>query len=314
MIPNHSFTTDAVPADKADLSDYARSVHAQFGEDGILEEIFRRLGVSEGYFVEFGAWDGRHLSNAHNLAKNGWRGLFIEGNTRKFGLLKRNAASDKVSVVNRMVAIDGPDTLDNILVEVGAPKEFDLLSIDIDSDDLAIFMSLRSARAKCVVIEFNPTIPFDTEYINERGRNIGNSALSIKRHAESIGYSLVAITETNLILLDSPLVAQAHLKVKELERSLDFLRYFFGYDGTLIRLDGRSGSDHPEVFAVPWQHYRIAQPIPSYLRGFDRGQAQTFLQIVVSLLVLAVTRPFALLRYTRQLWSRRPGDRQPARP
>jgi hypothetical protein len=33
-------------------------VHFQHDEDGIIEEIFRRIGVTDRYFVEFGVGDG----------------------------------------------------------------------------------------------------------------------------------------------------------------------------------------------------------------------------------------------------------------
>ncbi|MCH8063598.1 MAG: hypothetical protein IH861_13975 [Chloroflexi bacterium] len=45
------------------LADHKRTVTSQDGEDGIVEFIFDRLGVEKGLCVEFGAWDGKHLSN-----------------------------------------------------------------------------------------------------------------------------------------------------------------------------------------------------------------------------------------------------------
>ena len=46
-----------------DLLAHAADVWSSTGNDGIIAEIFRRLGRSTGTFVEFGAWDGVHLSN-----------------------------------------------------------------------------------------------------------------------------------------------------------------------------------------------------------------------------------------------------------
>lgn len=293
-------------SEKIVLNTYAECKYSQFGEDGILEQLFARLGISSGFFVEFGAWDGKHLSNTFYLLEKGWSGLYIEGSPERFEDLKRNVGSRDVYLANRFVSVSGPNTLDNILKDVGAPKDIDILSIDIDSDDLAIFMSVKEARAKCVVIEFNPTIPFDTEFVNKPGRHIGNSALSIKRYAESIGYSLVALTQTNLILLDNALLEEANVQIQSLERTGQFnaYRYFFGFDGTLICHDTRLATDEPEVFTIPWQHYRIQQPIPRMLRVFDHGPAFGAFQVLVSLWTALVTRPALFPRMSAQIFKR----------
>ena len=47
---------------------YKKNIFSQNGEDGIIEEIFKRLNdVSDKKCCEFGAWDGKHLSNTCNL-------------------------------------------------------------------------------------------------------------------------------------------------------------------------------------------------------------------------------------------------------
>ncbi|MFH1109663.1 MAG: FkbM family methyltransferase [Planctomycetota bacterium] len=49
---------------------------AQFGEDRILWQVFRRR--VRGYFVEVGAYDGVTLSNTYFLEQLGWHGLLVE--------------------------------------------------------------------------------------------------------------------------------------------------------------------------------------------------------------------------------------------
>lgn len=49
---------------------------AQFGEDRILWQVFRRR--TNGYFIEVGAYDGVTLSNTYFLEMMGWCGLLIE--------------------------------------------------------------------------------------------------------------------------------------------------------------------------------------------------------------------------------------------
>lgn len=60
------------------LNKYGYSVNSQSGEDGILDYIFKVIGFKSHYAVEFGAWDGIHLSNIRNLIVNyAFRTLFI---------------------------------------------------------------------------------------------------------------------------------------------------------------------------------------------------------------------------------------------
>ena len=69
-----------------DLEDYEASVYSQCGEDGVLGRIFDVIGSRSRYFVEFGAWDGQHLSNTANLRLNhGWQGLLMEGSDHADG-------------------------------------------------------------------------------------------------------------------------------------------------------------------------------------------------------------------------------------
>jgi hypothetical protein len=63
---------------------YAKNVHSQNGEDGIIEELLKRLDIKNGSVCEFGAWDGIHLSNTFNLVKQGFNAVFIEGDEMKY--------------------------------------------------------------------------------------------------------------------------------------------------------------------------------------------------------------------------------------
>src|ERR1700722_15157710 len=53
-------------------------VFSQNGEDGIIQEIFNRIGTTNKYFIEFGVEDGLEC-NTTNLLYKKWSGLWIEG-------------------------------------------------------------------------------------------------------------------------------------------------------------------------------------------------------------------------------------------
>src|ERR1700719_4233707 len=60
------------------LARHEFSVFSQFGEDGAIREIFRRVGETNRFFIEVGVGDGLENNSAYLLAK-GWRGIWVEG-------------------------------------------------------------------------------------------------------------------------------------------------------------------------------------------------------------------------------------------
>ncbi len=180
------------------LSDHAFNVHEQFGEDGIIEKIFGIIGVSSKICVEFGAWDGFHLSNTANLwAKKGWKGILMELDAERFKQLVENTKNYKCHCIQAKVEASGQNTLDEILKRAGVTEQVDLLSIDIDGDDYHIFNSLSETKPRLVICEYNPTIPPEIELVAEPGNYFGCSALSLVKLAEKKGYKLIAVTDTN---------------------------------------------------------------------------------------------------------------------
>jgi hypothetical protein len=182
---------------------FKKKITSQWGEDGIIEEIFNRIGLKNKYCVEFGAWDGIHLSNSWNLWSNqGWSAILIEGDSDKFLELKQNTAIFKnVKPINAFVSPKGENSLDNILEKVDIPADFDLLSIDIDSDDYYIFESLNYFNPRVVIVEYNPTIPPDLDIVQDQGECFGSSALALVNLAHKKNYSLVGCTQSNLVFV-----------------------------------------------------------------------------------------------------------------
>ncbi len=187
------------------LSKFEKNIKSQFGEDGVIEEIFKRINPSKKICVEFGAWDGEHFSNTWNLWINhGWHGILIEGNKEKFGLLKKKYGKRKdlkLCLINEYVRNDGKKNLDNILSKISDLNEIDLLSIDIDGNDYYVFQSIDKFTPKCVIIEYNPTIPAHLEIIQKEDQYFGASAGSIIKLADQKGYILIHATTTNLIFI-----------------------------------------------------------------------------------------------------------------
>lgn len=141
-----------------DLTPHEFKVFSQNGEDGIIVEIFNRIGVTNRYFVEFGIQSGVE-GNCILLADVfGWSGLFIEADAADHASLQRKYQGTAVSTLNEFVTAD---RFDAILEAAGVPLEPDLLSIDIDGNDIYVWDALAGFRPRVVVIEYNSGIQED---------------------------------------------------------------------------------------------------------------------------------------------------------
>jgi hypothetical protein len=254
------------------FSSLKKNVKSQYGEDGILEKIFEIIPTSDKWCVEFGAWDGQFLSNTWNFINNfSWSAVLIECDKKRYQeLFKYYKNNSKVFGINRFVNFDGPDNLDNILSETSVPLDFDLLSIDIDGNDYHIWASLQKYQPKVVIIEYNPTIPNDIRFVQERNFKVnqGVSLSALVELGKIKGYEFIACTTTNAIFVrDSfyPLFNITDNSINTLKRYDPELecRLYQLYDGTIIY---EGNSTHC------WTGYKIRknklQVLPKLLRNY----------------------------------------------
>ena len=143
------------------LTAHELRVFSQNGEDGVLAEIFHRIGVAGGGFVEFGASDGAENNAAFLAQVLGWPGVFLEADPGAFSALERRyRGHPRVRTVQAAVE---PDTIEALLRAAAVPPEPDLLVIDVDGNDYWIWRALEAFRPRVVVIEYNgdldPMVP-----------------------------------------------------------------------------------------------------------------------------------------------------------
>lgn len=181
------------------LNKYEFNIYSQTGEDGIIEEIFRRIGTTNKYFVEFGVSDGLENNTAYLLLK-GWKGLWLEGSDVFY---KKIIKTFKVAVHDgylkvKNVFIDG-ENIEKLFDENNVPEEMDLLSIDIDGNDYWVWKSINKYKPRVVVIEcnpfFGPTVPvvmkYNPKHVWDRSSFFGSSVKSLELLGRQKGYTLV---------------------------------------------------------------------------------------------------------------------------
>jgi hypothetical protein len=145
-------------AEPVDLSQSEKTVYSTDGEDGVIEKIFEIIEPTHKFSVEFGAGDGKMASNSYRLIKDeGWASLQIEGSPQRAAKMRENLAEfPKVIPLEAWV---WPGNVEILFEENGVPRDFDLLVIDIDSNDYYVWRAIQWFRPKVVLIEVNPLYP-----------------------------------------------------------------------------------------------------------------------------------------------------------
>ena len=88
---------------KQKLTDYSKNTYSQFGEDGIIEQIFAIIGTQSKTVIEFGAADGFSCSNTANLWSKdlSWFGVLIEADDELYKKVVTNVAPYNCRAIRR---------------------------------------------------------------------------------------------------------------------------------------------------------------------------------------------------------------------
>ncbi len=268
------------------LKECSNNIFSQFGEDGIIEKIFSMLPDSNRWCVEFGAWDGKHLSNTHLLlSQKGWSGVLFEASRERFGdLLRTYDGNEKIICINKMVAFEGKNTLDRLLAITPVPEDFDLLSIDVDGNDYHIWRSLEKYRPRVVIIEFNNTIPNSVEFIQpaDPSVNQGSSLLAMCNLGKEKGYELIAVTDSNAFFADAKYFEFFQIgenSPEAMNGDQKYLTHIFQlYDGTLVA----EGNLKLLWHGIPIDQKKI-QVLPSSFRYFPEKKVNPLIKFAFSI-------------------------------
>ncbi len=181
-------------SDPLRLHRYAVGVNSQYGEDGMIQEIFRRIDTTNRVFVEIGVGDGIENNTAFLLAM-GWSGVWIDSD----GAFRSRIPNDRAARLKTHVGFVTAENVAELLVSMGVSAEFDLLSLDIDQNTFHVWDAIDNIRPRVVISEYNATIPPSVDWCVEYSAvrswdgsiNFGASLAAFERLGREKGYSLV---------------------------------------------------------------------------------------------------------------------------
>jgi len=225
------------------LNRHEYQVFSQNGEDGIIHEIFNRVGYTNKYFIEFGVENGLEC-NSTNLLYKGWSGLWIEGSGQQCEGVKTRF-SDLISEGRLQIqnAFINAENIQSLFDKGNAPVEPDLLSIDIDYNDYYVWDAITKYKPRVVIIEYNSIFRPDTHFVVkynpnkmwDRTSHYGASLLALEQLGKQKGYCLVGcvFSGSNAFFVredlvgeqfEAPFTAENHY-----EPNRDFLFYKSGH-------------------------------------------------------------------------------------
>ncbi|CAE8631519.1 unnamed protein product, partial [Polarella glacialis] len=143
---------EAVPlvTDEADpsrnLMAWRGRAFSQVWADGVIWKIFRDMGETSRFYVEFGTQADALECNTRRLREQcGWHGLLMDGGNENLSINLRKEFITSTNIVQ-------------LFAKYAVPTNLDLLSIDIDGNDWHIMRAiLRDGRwsARVIIVEYN---------------------------------------------------------------------------------------------------------------------------------------------------------------
>ena len=200
--------------------------YSNFGEQAVIEAHLERLGITRGTFVDIGAADGETSSNTRALALAGWDGLAVEADAASFARLAWRAVdTPRVALARACVT---PANVTALLDSHGVPKDFELLSLDIDGyDHFVLAALLERFRPALMCVEFNESIPppvrftvtFHPGHRWAMDHFYGQSLAMLGALAQTHGYALVEAHYNNAFLVPAERSVLPSLEVADAYRA-----------------------------------------------------------------------------------------------
>ena len=127
---------------------HENQVFSRSGTDGIVDEIFRRIGTTSKVFAEIGCGNGLE-NNTANLLWSGWKGFWFDGSDSNLAEVKRHfktPLSDGRLKLSQ--AFFDAENAAGVLRDAGVPAEFDMFSLDIDRNTYHVWEALSVFRPR----------------------------------------------------------------------------------------------------------------------------------------------------------------------
>ncbi len=187
------------------LSDAEFRVFSQWGEDGIIQYLLRRVKIADRSFVEFGVENYQEANTRFLLLNDNWRGLVLDGSADYIASIKADSISWRHDLTAVQAFVDA-ENINTLIGGNGFSGEIGLLSIDIDGNDYWVWKAITVVQPTIVVVEFNSvfgsrravTVPYQRDFFRTRAHHsnlyFGASLPALVELGRQKGYAFVGCT------------------------------------------------------------------------------------------------------------------------
>ncbi len=153
--------------DELNLNKYELKIFSQFGEDGIIDFLIKKLEIKTKYFIEFGVEDYNESNTKFLLEARNWSGEIYEASEKYIDHIRQQSLYWRynLSVKNVFVNKQNINNLVRNYLEKNNINKLGLLSIDIDGVDYWIWKELTTTNPEIVIIEYNARLGYEKSIV-----------------------------------------------------------------------------------------------------------------------------------------------------
>jgi len=192
-------TADVVPGD---LQAAEFKVWSQWGEDGIIEHLVRKVPIARPIFVEFGVESYTEANTRFLLCNRAWSGLVMDGSPESVAAIRGSELYWRYNLKAEAAFITR-ENINALISGQGVIGDIGLLSVDIDGNDFWVWEELSCVSPRIVVAEYNAvfgpravvSVPYDPAFYRSSAHSSnlywGCSMAALELLGAKKGYSLV---------------------------------------------------------------------------------------------------------------------------
>ena len=213
------------------LKNYENKVFSQHGEDGVIDIIFKSIKENDKFYLEIGTESGNECNTRYLREHKRWNGIMFDAVYENTNI---NLFKHKILI----------DNVFDIYEKYNLPKKFDLMSIDIDSNDFYILNeTLKKYSPRCIVLEYNAShlppddkvVIYNPDFEWNESNYFGMSLTAAKNLCNKHGYELVYCESsgTNAFFIKSETIKENNLYLENInnEKELFVRSNFSGPNG-----------------------------------------------------------------------------------